>query len=162
VRTVAPSARRPGGSWSPNHGRGAYQLELPPPPGRIGRRQLRRSVFASRDDAVAELRHAQDLLGLAGRDTTLTAQIATMLTTVKSGQPLPERDAVARRVPAGVSPTAAFTVGEYLWQWYRSRKVQATTLYGYEGYIRMVLSASSGSTRLRLWVPPHLSGSRCL
>ncbi len=144
VGVGCPQLRRPSGSWSPTHGRWAYQLELPPQPGNTRRRQLRRSGFATRDDAAAELRDAQALLNLAGGDATLAAQIATMLTTVKAGQPLPERDAVARRVRAGVSPTAALTVGQYLWQWYRSRKIQATTLYGYEGHIRNYLEPHLG------------------
>jgi integrase len=142
--TRCPLLRRPGGGWSPAHGRWGYQLELPPPPGTTRRRQLRRSGFATRDDATAELVHAQGLLHLAGRDPHVTAQIADTLLTTRIGQPLPDRDVVARRVRAGLAPATALTVGEYLWQWYRGRKIQATTLYGYEGHIRNYLEPHLG------------------
>jgi integrase len=63
---------------------------------------------------------------------------------VKIGQPLPDRDRVARRVRAGLTPAHAMTVGDYLWQWHRSRKIQATTLYGYAGHIRNYLQPHLG------------------
>jgi integrase len=136
--TRCPKLRRPGGSWSPTHGRWGYQLELPPKPGG-SRRQLRRTGFDTRDDAIAERSHAQSLLDLARDDTTLATQIATMLTQVKAGQSLPDRDLVARRIRAGVPASAAMTVGDYLWQWHRSRKIQTTTLSGYAGHLRNYL-----------------------
>jgi integrase len=142
--TRCEKLRRPGGSWSPTHGRWAYQLELPAAAGTTRRRQLRRSGFATREDAIAERAHAQALLELAGGDPTLAGQIAALLVGVKAGQPLPDRDRVARRVRAGVTPTAALTVGDYLWQWHRSRKIQATTLYGYAGHIRNYLQPHLG------------------
>lgn len=134
-----PKLHRPGGAWSPTHGRWAYQLELPPETGSNRRRQLRRGGFALRDEAAAERGHAQELLGLAGHDITVAAQIATALSNVKPGQPLPDRDRIARRIRAGVPAVAATSLGDYLWQWYRSRRIQATTLYGYEGHLRNYL-----------------------
>jgi hypothetical protein len=139
-----PKLRRPGGGWSPTHGRWAYQLELPPAADSPRRRQLRRTGFATREDAVAERGHAQALLKLAVGDPTLAGQIATLLLEVRSGQPLPDRDRIARRLRAGLTPAMAMTVGDYLWQWYRSRKIQSTTLYGYAGHIRNYLEPHLG------------------
>jgi integrase len=133
-----PKLRRPGGAWSPTHGRWGYQLELPPK-ANGDRRQLRRTSFDSRDEAVAERDQAQALLALAGDDTTLAVQIADLLQAVKAGQPLPDRDRVARRVRAGVPASASILLGDYLWQWHRSRRIQATTLSNYAGHLRNYL-----------------------
>jgi hypothetical protein len=120
-----PGLRRASGTWNSTHGTWAYQLELPPTAdGR--RRQLRRSGFATRDAAIAERDHARSLLGLAGDDDRLAAEIATMLQTCRS---LPDRDALARRIRAGVPATAATTVGEHLWQWHAGRTLTASTLW---------------------------------
>src|SRR5947209_4817715 len=110
-----PKLRRPGGGWSPTHGRWGYQLELPPK-ATGERRQLRRTSFESRDTALAERDQAQALLVLAGDDTSLAVQIADLLQAVKAGQPLPDRDLVARRVRAGVPASASILLADYLWQ----------------------------------------------
>ncbi|MEV6491569.1 tyrosine-type recombinase/integrase [Actinoplanes sp. NPDC051633] len=139
-----PDLRRPGGSWSPSHGWWAYQLELPAAPGTARRRQLRRSGFATRDAAATELDHAETLLALAGRDIAVAAQIASLLLQTKSGQPLPERDKIARRIKTGLGPAAAMTMTEFLWQWHGSRKIEPTTLSGYAGHIRNYLEPYLG------------------
>ncbi|MEU8606446.1 tyrosine-type recombinase/integrase [Actinoplanes sp. NPDC048791] len=133
-----PRLRRPGGAWSAHHGRWAYQLELPHKP-RGDRWQLRRGGFDDRDDALAELDHARSLLNLPGTDADQRFEIAVTLKKVKAGQPLPSRDQVARRVRAGVSATGGMTVADYLQQWHRGRKIEATTLRGYESHIRVHL-----------------------
>jgi integrase len=138
-----PKLRRSGGAWSPSHGHWGYQLELPPK-ATGDRRQLRRTGFESREDAVADRDRAQALLALAGDDTTVAMQIADMLHAVKAGQPLPERGLVARRVRAGIPATTAVTVGDYLSQWHRSRKIEATTLRSYAGHIRTYLQPHLG------------------
>src|SRR2546421_3497359 len=109
-----PKLRRPGGAFSATHGSWGYQLELPPKAGGE-RRQLRRTSLASRDDALADRDRAQALLALAGGDLAIAVAIADMLVAVKAGQPLPERDLVARRVRVGMltNPTGLF--GDYLW-----------------------------------------------
>lgn len=111
-----PQLYRTTGSWSPTHGWWAYQLELPPERGGTRRRQLRRSGFDTRDGAAAERDHALMLLGLAAGIPEFAAEIATTLLQVKPGQPLPDRDRLARRVKAGVTPGTVMTVAEYLWQ----------------------------------------------
>ncbi|MFG2045327.1 tyrosine-type recombinase/integrase [Dactylosporangium sp. NPDC048998] len=139
IGQTCPSLRRPGGAWHPTHGRWAYQLELPPTTGGV-RRQLRRRGFDTREDAVAERDQAIALLRLAGDDTDTATQIADLLDQVRAGQPLPDRDLVARRVKAGVSASAAMPLADYLRQWHRSRKqIQPTTLHVYEGHIRNYL-----------------------
>jgi integrase len=138
-----PKLRRPGGAFSPTHGYWGYQLELPAKAGGE-RRQLRRTSFPSRDDALADRDRAQALLALAAGNLAIAAAIADLLTAVKAGQPLPERDVVARRVRVGMpaSPTGLF--GDYLWDWHRSRKIEATTLRSYAGHIRNYLAPHLG------------------
>ena len=130
-----PELRRPGGTWHPTHGWWAFQLELPTAPGGR-RRQLRRGGFDTREDAAAERDHARNLLKLAGRDHSTAVEIADVLLQTRAGQPLPDRDHIARRVKAGLAPETGVTVADYLWQWHRSRKIEATTLSGYAGHIR--------------------------
>jgi integrase len=139
-----PQLYRATGSWSPTHGRWAYQLELPPQRGSTRRRQLRRTGFDTREAAAAERDHALMLLQLAAGIPDFAAQIATTLLQVKAGQPLPDRDRLARRVKAGVAPSTVMTVADYLWQWHRSRKIEATTLLGYAGHIRNYLEPHLG------------------
>ena len=139
-----PKLRRPGGAWSATHGRWAYQLELPPTPDGT-RRQLRRRGFDTRDDAVAERNHAQELLALAGTNPALAAEIATLLTGTRAGQPLPDRDQIARRVRAGVPTTHATPMADYLQQWLRGRRsLEPTTIEVYEGHIRNHLTPHLG------------------
>jgi integrase len=72
----------------------------------------------------------------AGRDHTLEVEIGDLLLQTRAGQPLPDRDHIARRVHAGLAPETGITVADYLRQWHRSRKMEATTLSGYAGHIR--------------------------
>ena len=138
-----PKLRRPGGSWSPAHGRWAYQLELPPTAAGV-RRQLRRRGFDTRDDAVSERGRAQELLALAGTNATLAVEIANLLSGLKAGHPLPERDQIARRVRAGIPATQSTPMTEYLQHWLRHRKIESTTRVAYEGHIRNHLSPHLG------------------
>jgi integrase len=138
-----PKLRRPGGAWSAVHGRWGYQLELPPK-SNGSRRQMRRAGFGTREEAVAERGRAQALLDLAQGDSTVAIQIADILTGLKAGHPLPDRDALARRVRAGTPASAGVTVEDYLWQWHRSRKIEATTLHIYAGHIRNYLAPHLG------------------
>jgi integrase len=138
LRSRCPDLHRPGGSWHPSHGWWAFQLELPAALG-APRRQLRRSGFGTRETAAAERDHAVSLLKLAGRDHAVAVQIGDVLLETRSGQPLPDRDHLARRIKAGLAPETGVNVADYLWQWHRSRKIEATTLSGYAGHIRNYL-----------------------
>lgn len=133
--TRCPKLRRPGGAWSPTHGRWAYQLELPHTPAGT-RQQLRRRGFDTRDDAVAERHQAQELLALAGTDDTVAAEIAALLNSVQAGQPLPDRDKISRRVRAGIPTGKAIPLADYLQEWLRGREIEPTTGRSYEGHIR--------------------------
>ncbi|MFG1802448.1 tyrosine-type recombinase/integrase [Micromonospora carbonacea] len=151
-----PQLRRTGGSWHPTHGRWAYQLELPTHPGQR-RRQLRRSTFDSRDAATGDRDHARALLALAGDDTALASEIADLLLAVTSGAPLPDRDTIARRVRAGLPPTVATTVGEYLHQWLASRRgIEPNTVRAYESHIRIHLVPHLGAIPLQRLRVDHI------
>src|SRR5215210_2504682 len=126
-----PKLRRADGAFNPTHGAWAYQLELPPAEPGGPRRLLRRTGFDTRDAAAAELGDATTLLGLADGDPGIGAQIGTLLKALKAGQPLPNVDAVARRVRAGVPAATDITVGQYLLDWHRGRKIEETTLTSY-------------------------------
>lgn len=145
-----PKLRRPGGAgWHASHGTWGYQLELPVAAGRP-RRQLRRGGFDDRNDAVAERDHARSLLDLAGDDQHLAVQIADLLQACRPGQPLPERDAVAARVRAGVPATVPTTTGEYLQQWLAGRRGLAEkTMRGYRDHITKYLVPHLGNVPLQ-------------
>ncbi|MEV4539816.1 tyrosine-type recombinase/integrase [Asanoa sp. NPDC049518] len=150
-----PHLRRTGGSWSPTHGRWAYQLELPIRP-KQARRQLRRGGFDTREAAAGDRDHALTLLALAGDDDTLAAAIGDLLKAVKPGKPLPSRDTVARRVRAGVTTTDT-TVGDYLWSWFDGRtKPDETTLRAYESHIRVHLEPHLGHIPLHQLRGAHI------
>ncbi|MGI5214874.1 tyrosine-type recombinase/integrase [Plantactinospora sp. CA-290183] len=143
-----PQLRRATGAWSATHGRWAYQLELPPlldgP-----RRQLRRSGFDSRDDAVAECGQAKALIDLAGDDQKVRSEIATMLVTVKPGSPLPDPETISKRIRAGLPTTVTMPLAEYLRQWHTSRrKIEATTALSYESHLRIHLIPHLGQIPL--------------
>jgi len=144
-----PKLRRAGG-FNPHHGVWGYQLELPPAEAGGRRRQLRRSGFDSRDDAAGERDHARSLLDLAGDDTRLRAEIATLLLACRSGSPLPDRDALARRITAGVPATTTITVAEYLTMWIDRRAGLAEhTMRAYADHIRLYLTPHLGQVGLQ-------------
>ncbi|GHJ50615.1 site-specific integrase [Catellatospora sp. TT07R-123] len=152
-----PGLRRSDGKWHTTHGTWIYQLELPRTRDNK-RRQLRRSPAASnsRDAAVAERDHAKNLLMLAGDDTLLADEIATMLQAVPSGTPLPDRDTVARRVRAGIPANVSITVADYLTRWITERVMDDNTRSGYDGHIRNYLIPHLGKIRLDRLNVTHL------
>jgi integrase len=151
-----PKLRRPGGWWSPTHGRWGYQLELPPTPAGK-RRQLRRGGFDTRDAALAERDQAKTLLALAGGHQAVAVEIATLLTESKAGAPLPDRDTIARRVRAGIPATVDTTVAEYLHDWHASRRgIEAGTLRTYGIHIRMYLVPHLGHIALEALQVSHV------
>jgi integrase len=149
-----PRLRR-GGGWNPHHGAWGYQLELPPGPDRR-RRQLRRSGFTSREGAVDERDHARGLLDLAAGDPRLADQIATLLRDTPPGGPLPDRDALARRIRAGLA-TTAMTTGEYLTMWLQRRDGLAEkTIRGYADHIGLYLIPHLGQFPLQALREHHI------
>lgn len=133
-----PQLRRAGGAWSPAHGKWGYQLELPLKASG-GRRQLRRQTFDGSKEAEADRTKVKELLALAGGNTAVAIEIADLLQALKRGDPLPDRDVLARRVRAGVPATAETTIGEYLTQWLARRKIEPGTRRSYGSHIRVHL-----------------------
>ncbi|MFY1674060.1 tyrosine-type recombinase/integrase [Plantactinospora sp. WMMB334] len=155
--TKCPQLRRPGGGWSPAHGSWGYQLELPPK-ANGARRQLRRYTFDSSKAADADRTKAKDLLALAGGDATIAIEIADLLQELKRGQPLPDREVIAKRIRAGVPATADMTVGEYLTQWLASRrKVEPGTVRSYESHMRVHLVPHLGAIGIQQLRVEHIS-----
>lgn len=142
-----PKLRR-GTGWNPHHGTWGYQLELPPSEdGR--RRQLRRSGFDTREEAVAERDDARALLDLAGYDLFLARQVAEWLKSCKPGEPLPDRDMIARRIRAGVPVDLRTTVAEYLTQWLAERDIAPATRRSYRDHITNHLIPHLGGLLLK-------------
>jgi len=139
-----PQLRRPGGAWSSTHGKWGYQLELPPK-ANGDRRQLRRHIFDSAKEAEADRTKAKELLALAGDNTATAIEIADLLQALKRGEPLPDRDLLARRVRTGIAATADTTVGEYLTQWLARRKIEPGTRRSYSSHIRVHLIPHLGN-----------------
>jgi integrase len=153
--TGCPKLRRAGGAWSSTHGSWGYQLELPTLPGRP-RRQLRRFGFARSEDAARELDHARSLLALAA-EQVLAVQIGDMLHDCKPGTPLPDRDAVAARIRAGVPATVPTTVAEYLAQWLAGRRgLSPNTMRSYSDHIRLYLTPHLGNIALQQLRTVHI------
>lgn len=146
--TRCPQLRRPGGAWHPHHGTWAYQLELPTTSGT--RRQLRRSGFATREQAHTGLDHARDLLTLAAGDPARAARIGDMLRSCNPGTPLPDRDTVAAAIHQPAPDSAGIpTFGEYLDQWLAARgNLAANTRQSYTDHIRLYLKPHLGHVRL--------------
>jgi integrase len=151
-----PKLRRPtGNGWNPNHGTWGYQLELPTLPGRP-RRQLRRGGFDNREAATAERDHARALLDLAV-DQHLAIQVADLLHTCRPGQPLPELDAIAARIRAGVPASVPTTTAEYLQQWLAGRRGLAEkTIRGYHDHITKYLIPHLGKVPLQSLRTGHI------
>ncbi|MEV6520061.1 tyrosine-type recombinase/integrase [Micromonospora chalcea] len=142
---TCPKLRRSGGAWHPSHGTWGYQLELPCA-ARQGRRQLRRSGFTTRDDAVAELDQARALLALAGDDASRRVEISDLLRQCRPGNPLPDRDTIAKRVRAGIPTAVPTSTGEYLTEWLAGRRgLSEKTLRGYADHIRLYLIPHLGA-----------------
>jgi integrase len=142
----------PGSLWVPDSRSSYAACEYSPiKPRRRSRRTTGPPVAATNGCAgalfqrvVDDIGHAQALLDLAAGDASVAQQIADLLSEVKSGQPLPDRDVVARRVRAGVSASKAMPLSDYLWQWHRTRKIQPATLRVYAGHIRNHLTPHLG------------------
>jgi integrase len=154
--SACPKLRRPGGSWSSEHGVWHYQLELPrAATGR--RRQLRRGGFATGREAGNELEHAAKLLDLAGGDPERRAEIAELLlATVRADKPLPDLDTIRQRIHADVSLEQAPTVAAYLTEWLAGLPVDENTRLGYGSHVRIHLIPHLGHLRLDKLKPRHV------
>ncbi|MEO3928876.1 hypothetical protein ABGB07_34225 [Micromonosporaceae bacterium B7E4] len=145
-----------GNGWNPHHGSWRYQLELPLD-GAGGRRQLRRTGFDTREEAVDERDHARALLDLSGRDEVLRRQIADLLQAVKPNQPLPDRDHVARRIHADMPADKRLTLGDYLAEWIKGRtKLAPATRRSYQDHITNYWAPRLGQVPLQELTVGHI------
>lgn len=151
-----PKLRR-GNGWNPHHGSWAYQLELPPDAAG-SRRQLRRAGFATRDEAATERDHARGVLDLAGTDKLLRRHIADLLHRLPPGEPLPDRDHIARRIHAG-APAAdpELTLGAYLTTWINNRTgLSPATLRSYRDHLTKYWIPQLGHVPLHTLTAGHI------
>src|SRR5687768_2938651 len=93
VGAGCPRLRNDSGDWDPDHGCWGFRLELPGRGGR--RRQLRRSGYQSRDEAIAARDGIRGLLDIAGDDYQLRLEIGDIIWGLSPGAPLPGRGEVA-------------------------------------------------------------------
>ncbi|MGW5688491.1 tyrosine-type recombinase/integrase [Nonomuraea sp. NPDC003754] len=148
-----PKLRRPhddgGARWSTTHGSWGYQLELPAHTDGKRRNPLRRSGFATLEDAGAELDHARGLLAL-DNDPAVRRQITKlMLSVLKDAKSLPDTEEVRRKVRTRQDLNRHITVAEWLEEFLkRKRAIEATTKRSYESHVRLYLNPYLGDIRL--------------
>ncbi len=150
--------KRPNGSWNPNHGAWAFQLELPRTfDGK--RRILRRTVTnwpGSYETAAAELAYARELIGMAAGDEILADEIATVLLGCRRGKPLPDRARLARQIRSGVPNATTITVGEYLIWWIEHGQIDEHTRISYPAHVRNHLVPHLGHIPLQRLHATHI------
>ncbi|WP_018352000.1 tyrosine-type recombinase/integrase [Longispora albida] len=150
-----PDLKRANGQWSSRHGKWGYQIAMPPR-GEERRPPLQRSGFLLREDAADQLDQVKALLTLANGDNAVATEIADLLKALRPGDPLPERDDVARRVKAGVVVGSAVLTGDYLESWLHNRKIDANTKKIYGGHIRNHIIPNIGDVPLDKLRVTHL------
>ncbi|MGW4801323.1 site-specific integrase [Nonomuraea sp. NPDC004297] len=150
---TCPKLRRPhgdgGGRWSSSHGRWGYQLELPAHADGKRRNPLRRSGFATLEQAEAELDHARGLLAL-DNDPAVRRQITKlMLSVLKDTKTLPDTEEVRRKVRTRQDLNRHITVAEWLEEFLkRKRSIEETTKRSYESHVRLYFNPYLGEIRL--------------
>ncbi|MGP3917731.1 tyrosine-type recombinase/integrase [Nonomuraea sp. 10N515B] len=148
-----PKLRRPhgdgGARWNTTHGTWGYQLELPPHADGKRRNPLRRSGFATLEDAAAELDHARGLLAL-DTDPVVRRQITKlMLSMLKDTKSLPDTEEVRRKVRTRQDLNRHITVAEWLEEFLkRKRAIEETTKRSYASHVRLYLKPYLGDIRL--------------
>jgi hypothetical protein len=126
------------------------------------RRQFRRTGFTSATAATEELDKVRALLSLPDPDDAEALRaIGDLLEDVAgSKEPVPEREAVARRLRSRQSLTVKLTVADWLDLWISGKKrLRASTCSRYDSDIRTHLKPHLGELRLdHLQVP---TSTRC-
>ncbi|MEV6986768.1 tyrosine-type recombinase/integrase [Sphaerisporangium sp. NPDC051017] len=150
---TCPRLRRPHGDggqrWSTTHGSWGYQLELPAHADGKRRSPLRRSGFATLEDAEAELDHARGLLALDNDPAVRRQIIKLMLSVLKDIKRLPDTEEVRRKVRTRQDLNRHITVAEWLEEFLgRKRAIEATTKRSYESHVRLYLTPYLGDIRL--------------
>ncbi|NRQ30928.1 site-specific integrase [Nonomuraea sp. NN258] len=153
ISKTCPKLRRAhgdGGSrWSTTHGTWGYQLELPAHADGKRRTPLRRSGFATQEDAEAELDHARGLLALDPEPAIRRQITKLMLSVLKDTKHLPDLEEVRRKVRTRQDLNRHVTVAEWLEEFLkRKRAIEETTKRSYESHIRLYLKPYLGDIRL--------------
>lgn len=145
-----PKLRRAGGAWSWNHGTWSYQLELPATPDGHRRGPLRRTGFATQDEAKQEMDAARELLGIAGDDSEIAIKIADIIVqAVKDTKQLPDAEVLRRKVRTGQDLSTQLTVSQWLATWLRGKqRLRASTTAAYASHIRLYLDPQIGHIRV--------------
>ncbi|GAA4617175.1 tyrosine-type recombinase/integrase [Actinoallomurus liliacearum] len=145
-----PKLRRARGAWSSNHGTWTYQLELPPHADGGRRGPLRRSGFATKDQAEQEMNTARELLSIAADDEATATKIADLIIqTVKDTRRLPDADVLRRKVRTGQDLATRLTIAQWLEAWLRGKqRLRPGTSASYATHIRLYLTPVIGHIRL--------------
>ncbi|MEV0623525.1 tyrosine-type recombinase/integrase [Nonomuraea sp. NPDC050404] len=153
ISKTCPKLRRTSGDgrgrWSTTHGTWGYQLELPANADGKRRNPLRRSGFATLEDAEAELDHARGLLALDAEPAVRRQITKLMLSVLKDTKSLPDTEEVRRKVRTRQDLNRHITVAEWLEEFLkRKRSIEATTKRSYESHVRLYLNPYLGEIRL--------------
>jgi integrase len=156
LRTTCPKLRRPSGSFSLDHGRWTYQLELPPTADGK-RRQLRPPAFVDRTAAEDELDGVRRLLDLAGRDKDRLIQIGDLLQdALRTTGVLPDLETVRRRLRSHGPLAGVPTLAQYLPMWLQDLEVDENTRNSYACHVRLHLIPCLGDVVLDELRPHHV------
>ncbi|MER6147994.1 site-specific integrase [Streptomyces hirsutus] len=131
---------------SRRHGVWAIRQELPPRAD-SGRRSFSRSGYGTAKEAQDALDAVRALLALApGDDQEAQTKIGDLLEVVSKNKsaPLPDLGETRRRFRAGQPLTSKLTVGDWLDEWWESKKRKKSTLNGYSSHIRVHLKPGLG------------------
>lgn len=155
-----PKLKRSNGTWSSTHGTWSFQAELPKRHDGT-RRTRRRHGFSSQTDAQSELDKIAELIALgAKRGDTILATIGDLIDNrLRTGEPFPSPDDVAKQLDAGNASLGAMpTVGEWLQSWVSTRKnVREATRIAYRSHIWHWLIPHLGHYRLDALTVEHIS-----
>ncbi|MBI0374707.1 site-specific integrase [Streptomyces albiflaviniger] len=140
------------------HGLWNIRQELPPREDG-GRRTFRRSGFATKDKAQADLDKVRALLAIPDEDDREgQTRIGDLLESVASSkEAIPDYDETKRKFGTGQSLTVHMTVGEWLNLWLAGKKaLRKSGKDRYDVDIRMHLIPRIGHIRLDRLTVPHL------
>lgn len=131
---------------SRRHGVWAVRQELPPREDAT-RRSFSRSGYDTAKDAQADLDKVRALLDLPdGDDAEGQVRIGDLLEEVSKNKkaPLPGIEETRRRFRAGQPLTSKLTVGDWLDEWWESKKRKKSTLTNYGSHMRVHLRPGIG------------------
>lgn len=134
-----------------DHGRWAYQVDLPRTSDEVRRPRLHRRGLLSEDDAQERMERVRQLLRIPDRDDRrgLAEVVALIQVSTRHGGLPPGPAEVAARYRLGLPLAPAPTVGAWLDHWLAGRRGLApNTLIGYRAHARLYLHRYLGHLRL--------------